>query len=58
MDSSHIVYFILSLLVMFIAYNNGKRLSILNKTKISAFSPVIIAYTDNITQMIPPVSLK
>lgn len=45
MDSSHIIYFVLSLLVMFVAYKNGKRLSCLNNVKISACCPVIIAYT-------------
>lgn len=45
MDSSHIIYFVLSLLVMYVAYKNGKRLSSLNNVKILSFSPVIIAYT-------------
>lgn len=45
MDSSHIIYFVLSLLVMCVAYKNGKRLSSLNNVKILSFSPVIIAYT-------------
>ena len=45
MDSSHIIYFVLSLLVMYVAYKNGKRLSCLNNVKILNFSPVIVAYT-------------
>ena len=45
MDSSHIIYFVLSLLVMYVAYKNGKRLSSLNNVKILSFSPVIVAYT-------------
>ena len=45
MDSLHIIYFVLSLFVMFVAYKNGKRLSSLNNVKILSFSPVIIAYT-------------
>ena len=45
MDSSHIIYFVLSLLVMLVAFKNGKRLSCLNNVKILNFSPVIVAYT-------------
>lgn len=45
MDSSHFIYFVLSLLVMFVAFKNGKRLSCLNNVKILNFSPVIVAYT-------------
>lgn len=45
MDSSHFIYFVLSLLVMLVAFKNGKRLSCLNNVKILNFSPVIVAYT-------------
>lgn len=45
MDSSHFIYFVLSLLVMLVAFKNGKSLSCLNNVKILNFSPVIVAYT-------------